>query len=184
MSVKDAGTRRWTRDEFIRDWDAGAFDHRVELIDGEIWPVMIGDLPDRMTFGIAALLSQPGVSVKPGFLPSGDSLPVPNCWVRPRYAQPLAPLGRKLSTWDPADVLLVVEVAEANVMRDLETKARVYGTAGWPVYWVVTPTVVYEHTGPNDRGYGTRIEYRSGEQIPLRYANTELSVDDLIAPIP
>ncbi|MEU1957765.1 hypothetical protein [Nocardia sp. NPDC019255] len=33
---------RWTRSEFLHAWEAGAFDHRVELVEGELWPVVIG----------------------------------------------------------------------------------------------------------------------------------------------
>lgn len=183
MNVIEAGTRRWSRDEFIRAWDVGEFEHRVELIDGEIWPVPIDNWPARTTFDIAALLSHPGVRLKPGFLPSGESLPVPNCWVCPRYAKPVAPLGRQMSTWDPADVLLVVEVTDDNILRDLEIKARIYGAAGWPVYWVVTPTVIYEHIKPYNQGYRKRMEYRPGEAIPVHYANTQVDIDDLIVPI-
>lgn len=30
--------------EIVREaWEAGAFDHRVELVEGEVWPVVIGD---------------------------------------------------------------------------------------------------------------------------------------------
>ncbi|MBO0869557.1 MAG: Uma2 family endonuclease [Micromonosporaceae bacterium] len=182
MSIRHVDTRHWDRDEFIRAWEAGDFNGRVELIEGEVWPVVTGGRHDWI-FDIAALLSRPGVRVKPGFLPSGESLPVPDCWVR-RYAQPVAPLSRKLSTWDPADVLLVVEVSDENVAQDLEIKSRIYGRAGWPVYWVVTPTVVYEHTEPFDQGYRNRVEYLPGQMLPLRYASTEVSIDDVIAPIP
>jgi hypothetical protein len=28
---------RWSRSEFVRAWEAGAFDHRVEFVEGEIW---------------------------------------------------------------------------------------------------------------------------------------------------
>jgi hypothetical protein len=34
---------RFSRDEFVRAWEAAAFDHRVALIEGEVWPVAIGD---------------------------------------------------------------------------------------------------------------------------------------------
>ena len=36
---------RWSVSEFLRAWEAGAFDNRVELINGEVWPVVIGDWP-------------------------------------------------------------------------------------------------------------------------------------------
>ena len=40
---------------------------------------------------------------------------------------------------------------------------------------------IYEHTEPLPVGYRRRIEYHTGERIPLRYADVELPVDELIA---
>ncbi|MBO0869558.1 MAG: Uma2 family endonuclease, partial [Micromonosporaceae bacterium] len=117
-------------------------------------------------------------------LPSGDSLPDPDCWVRRSDATPIAQLGLRIAEWDPADVLLVVEVSDETIMQDLHIKSRIYGKAGWPVYWVVTQKVIYEHTEPHEQGYGSRIEYLPGEKVPLRYADIQLPVDQLIAPIP
>jgi hypothetical protein len=87
-----------------------------------------------------------------------------------------------LSTWSPADVLLVVEVSDETVMADLTIKAKIYGTAGWPVCWVVTPENVYEHTEPIQGGYRNRREYRRGDRVPVRYADKEIAVEDLIGP--
>ncbi len=38
---------RWSPSKFIRAWEAGAFDRRVELVDGEVWPVIIGSWHGR-----------------------------------------------------------------------------------------------------------------------------------------
>src|SRR5262245_17503833 len=176
--------RHWSRDEFLRAWEAGEFEHRVELIDGEVWPVSIGVWHGDTVGEVMGALRCPGVRVTGATLPSGDSLPDPDCWVRRADAAPIAARGSRLAEWNPTDVLLVVEVSDDTVMQDLTIKARLYGKAGWPVYWVVTQKVIYEHTQPYDRGYRERAEFRSGDKVPVRYANTELSVDDLIAPIP
>ena len=174
---------RWSVSEFLRAWEAGAFDHRVELIEGEVWPVVIGDWHGTRVFDVAAMLRHPGVQVTGSTLPSSDSLPDPDCWVRRADASSSGKLGHRLSTWSPDDVLLVVEVSDETMMADLTVKAKIYGTAGWPVYWVVTPEAVYEHIKPQPGGYGTRNEYRRGQRVPLRYADTDLAVDDLLGPI-
>jgi Uma2 family endonuclease len=114
-------TRRWSRDEFLRAWEAGEFEHRVELIDGEVWPVSIGRWHGPTTVEVASALRHPSVVVTTETLPSGESLPDPDCWVRRR--------------------------GDAATCR--------------PVHRACTTP---------------------GDKIPLRYANTELSVDDLIAP--
>jgi Uma2 family endonuclease len=172
---------RWSQSEFVRAAEADAFDHRVELIDGEIWPVVIGSWHGDTVGQLLAVLPRSGVRVTTATLPTGESLPDPDCWVRQGSAEPIGTVGSRLSVWAASDVLLVVEVADDTTIQDLNVKAKLYGQAGYPVYWVVTPDAVYEHTGPISTGYRTRVEYLRGERIPVTYATTDLSVDDLIA---
>jgi Uma2 family endonuclease len=78
----------------------------------------------------------------------------------------------------------VVEVADETTIQDLNVKAKLYGQAGYPRYWVVTQEAIYEHTEPISTGYRKRVEYRHGERIPVPYAVADLAVDDLIASHP
>lgn len=172
----------WTQDEFLRAWEAGVFRNRVELVNGEVWPVVIGSWHGETTMQVGAALRRNGVRVTAATLPSGESLPDPDCWVQRADAKPIRTLGSELAVWDPADVLLVVEVADDTMLHDLQIKTKLYGQAGYPVYWVVTREAIYEHTEPYSGGYHTRREYTPGERIPVRYAETDLAVEDLIAP--
>jgi hypothetical protein len=172
----------WSRSEFVRASEAGAFDHRVELVNGEVWPVVIGSWHGDTVGQVMAAMPRTGVRVTTATLPTGDSLPDPDCWIRRADTQPVGSVGSRLSVWAPDDVLLVVEVSDETMLQDLEIKARLCGGAGYAVYWVVTRDAIYEHTIPNSRGYRTRVEYRPGDSIPVPYAEAELSVTDLIAP--
>jgi Uma2 family endonuclease len=120
------------------------------------------------------------VRVTTSTLPTGGSLPDPDCWVRRSDAEPIGTVGSRLSVWDASDVLLVVEVADETAIQDLNVKAKLYGQAGYPVYWVITREAIYEHTGPIATGYRTWVEYLHGESIPVPYASVEVSVDELI----
>jgi hypothetical protein len=171
----------WTQEDFLRAWEAGAFRHRVELVNGEVWPVVIGAWHGKTAGRVTRALPGDGVEVTAATLPSGDSLPDPDCWVQRGDAKPLRSLGSKLEVWDPADVHLVVEVSDDTMLHDLQIKARLYGKAGYPVYWVVTKEAIYEHTEPYPGGYHNRREYTPGERIPVRYAESDLAVTDLIA---
>jgi Putative restriction endonuclease len=171
---------RWSVSEFVRASEAGAFDHRVELIEGEIWPVLIGSWHGDAVGQLLGLLPRAGVRITTATLPTGDSLPDPDCWVRRADAAPVGTVGVRLSVWDPADVLLVVEVSDETVIHDLNVKTRLYGSAGYPAYWVVTQDRIYEHTEPTSSGYRKRVEYGLGDQIPVAYAGVELAVSDLI----
>jgi hypothetical protein len=175
---------RWSQSEFVRAWEAGAFDHRVELVEGEIWPVVIGSWHGDTVGQLLASLPRSGVRVTTATLPTGGSLPDPDCWVRRADAVPIGTVGSRLLIWNPPDVLLVVEVVDETTIQDLNVKAKLYGQAGYPVYWVVTQEAIYEHTEPIPTGYRTRVEYRHGERIPVLYAATGLAVDDLIASRP
>ncbi|AEV82184.1 hypothetical protein ACWT_1168 [Actinoplanes sp. SE50] len=108
-------------------------------------------------------------------------MPDPDCWVRRADAVPIATIGARLSVWKSADVLLVVEVSDETVLQDLNVKTRLYGAAGYPVYWVVTQERIFEHTGPTASGYRTRIEYRPGDRIPVGYASLDLPVSSLLS---
>jgi hypothetical protein len=171
---------QWSQSEFIRAWEAGAFDHRVELVEGEIWPVVIGSWHGDTVGQLLALLPRSEVRVTTATLPTGGSLPDPDCWVRRAGADPIGTIGSRLSIWDASDVLLVVEVTDETTIQDLNVKVKLYGHAGYPIYWVVTQEVIYVHTDPISTGYRTRVEYLHGERIPVPYASTDLAVDDLI----
>jgi hypothetical protein len=173
---------RWSPSEFIRAWEAGAFDRRVELVEGEVWPVVIGSWHGRTQMRLATALPRAGAELTSATLPSGDSLPDPDCWVLRAGAKPIGTVGARVEVWDAADVLLVVEVSDDSMLADLNTKAKVYGQSGYPVYWVVTRDAVYEHTSPSPEGYRTRTEYRRGERVPVAYAGTDLGVTDLVGP--
>lgn len=174
-------TYRWTRDGFLRAWEAGAFDGRVEYIDGEVIPVVIGRWHGQATTrAIKALPDAGGEEVTQATLPSSGSLPDPDVWVLRPDAEPIAQLSGRLAEWDPADVLLVVEVSDETVTLDLTTKARLYGSAGYGTYWVLTRDALYVHTEPTPDGYRYRTELRAGERVPVPYADIELAVDDLI----
>lgn len=180
--TQTAPAYRWSRSEFVRAWEAGVFDHRVELVEGEIWPAVTGSWHGDTVGQLLALLPRSGVRVTTGTLPTGESLPDPDCWVRRADADAIGTVGSRLSVWTPADVLLVVEVADDTMIQDLDVKAKLYGQAGYAVYWVITQEAVYEHGEPSSTGYRTRVEYRQGERIPVPYAGSDLAIDDLIAP--
>ena len=145
---------RWDVEAFLRAHDAEVFRTRVELVDGEVWPVVIGDWHGQTTFRVAAALSGQGV-LSAATLATGPSLPDPDVWVRDPGATAVDVVSARLSRWDPAGVRLVVEVSDETEQADLTTKARVYGSAGYRRYWVVTRDGVHVHTDPVADGYAT-----------------------------
>jgi Uma2 family endonuclease len=89
----------------------------------------------------------------------------------------------------PADVALVVEVADSTLSTDQGTKKRVYARAGIPIYWIANlPERCFEvytdPTGPADQpDYRQRREYTPDDEIPVVLDGQEigrLSVRDLL----
>ena len=166
---------RWDVDSFLRAHEAGVFDGRVELVDGEVWRVVLGTWPGTTTWRVGLRLTGQGVLTNETLV-GGGSLPDPDVWVRGAEARPVEVVGRRLSRWDPADVLLVVEVSVETVQEDLTVKARLYGSAGWQRYWVVVRDGVHEHTEPYAEGYrcvrrlgvDDDVELPDGTSVPVR----------------
>ncbi len=73
----------------------------------------------------------------------------------------------------PADVALVVEVADTSLERDRGWKKQIYARARIPVYWIVNlidrqVEVYTDPTGPADEpDYRQHREYGVGETLPL-----------------
>ena len=170
---------RWDVDSFARAWEAGAFDgHRVELVDGEVWSVGIGDWHGLVPPLLVLALQRQG-RLRQSSLPSDDSLPDPDLWVGRHDARPRRMVSERISSWDADDVLLVVEVGDETLAADLSTKAALYARSGYARYWVVSRRGVHEHTSPSPEGYRQVRLHVRGERVPLP-DGTEVAVDDLL----
>jgi Uma2 family endonuclease len=90
----------------------------------------------------------------------------------------------------PADVGLLVEVADSSLDRDRTDKARIYAGVGVPVYWIVNLVdrrveVLTDPTGPApDPHYRTTRRFDPGTAIPVELDGTvvaSIPVDEIIA---
>lgn len=143
---------RWDIASFLRAEALGVFDGRVELVEGEVWSVGLGFWHGRTTPRVAFALHAQG-EVLMASLPSEQSLPDPDVWLLRPGARPVDQVSPRIPRWDPADVLLVVEVSDETVEADLTVKAGLYARAGYDRYWVVTREDVHEHTEPSGGAY-------------------------------
>ncbi|MFN3868898.1 MAG: Uma2 family endonuclease [Hyphomicrobiaceae bacterium] len=155
------GLRRlgWSLDEFERLSALGFFGgiegprERVELVDGEILPKRAkcgrhewvrSDLQKELALQLGRDSSVDSV---PSWRPGGDLCPEPEMIV--------CLAGMKPSEVPPADVLLLVEVADASLAYDTGLKARIYARLGVVDCWVVNvgtlETLV--HLDPTETGY-------------------------------
>lgn len=175
-------TRRlFTVDDYYRMAQAGVFaeDERVELIEGEIIEMSpAGSRHAGGINGIATLLNERKESLpliisvqNPVRLDDGTE-PQPDIAVlrlREDYYTKSHPT--------PADVLLVIEVADSSLVMDLGMKAKSYARAGIPEYWVfdlVQNQIVF-HAQPENGVYKEVRRVPPDEFVSLR-ANSSIAI--------
>jgi Uma2 family endonuclease len=85
----------------------------------------------------------------------------------------------------PADIALVIEVADATLHRDRTLKLRVYANARITAYWILNlPERQLEtYTDPAEAAYRQRIIYRASDAVPVIIGGQEagrIPVRDLL----
>lgn len=191
MSVSSPRAKHWTRAEYERLVDLGAFrpGERLELVGGALLvrepqggphATAVGLVEDalRAVFGA-------GWTVR-GQFPialDDDSEPEPDVAVVPGSR-------RDYVSGHPSRPVLIVEVADATLRFDRSAKASLYARSGIADYWVVNlvdrvlevrrepvaaPKARYGHS------YATTIMLRSGEHVtPLAAPHATVPVADLL----
>lgn len=172
MAASVPTTHRFTVAEWEELEGLGVFgDARMELLDGEI--VDLEPVEARHAAAIRAchdlLVAGVGdtavVRVQLPLVLDGRSRP------RPDLAVVRPPSSRYRDAHpEPADTLLVVEVADASLPYDLDRKAPRYAAAGIPECWVVDLDAgeVLVCADPAPGGYRHQGVGRPGDKLNLR----------------
>jgi Uma2 family endonuclease len=171
---------RFTVEDYYRLVEAGILeeDARVELLDGQIIPMApIGPEHHWILAELnEAFVDQRGRRFKVG---PGRSLVIrPRDVPEPDLVLYRPDLSRRQQA-TPADVLLVIEIADSTLTNDLGYKASLYRRAGVPEYWVVdVPNrCLRVFTLSGDR-YETTV-IREGKVSPQALAGVEIDVTAL-----
>lgn len=174
-----------------------------EMIDAGI--LMDGDPVELLEGLLAAKMPRtPCHRVATGIIRDALQFVLPSCWHVGSYdpittadSEPEPDISvlrgqprdyRQRHPW-PADVALLVEIADASLARDRSLKKRTYARAAIAVYWIVNLVdnhveVYTDPTGPAEQpDYRHRQIYRVGDLLPLILDNQQvarLSVADLL----
>ena len=185
MSVR-IQKRYFNVDDYYRMAEAGviARDDRVELIEGEVMTMSpIGKRHAGCVKRLNRLLNHtvaqiPIVSVQDPITIDQFSEPQPDiALLKPRqdfYSS---------SHPTPADVLLVIEVADTSVEYDRGVKLPLYARAGIPEAWlVILPKEIIEvHSHPKNGKYQKVQRLKRGKTLESSsVAGLSLSVDDIL----
>jgi Uma2 family endonuclease len=160
--------RTFTVAEYERMVEAGILseDERVELLDGEINAMSPIGVPHANAVRVLTnlLVKQIGhaaiIDVQNPFRLNDNSMPQPDlAALRPRSYRSALPT--------PADVLLLIEVADSSLAYDRGTKFPRYAAAGIPEAWLVdlTARIVERHSEPRDGLYRQITIARAGDTL-------------------
>lgn len=168
---------RVTTAQFLRMCDAGVFDDdewKIELVEGELERMpppgnRHGLLQSSVLSQLFMLFEAKLIRAEQGIVLVDDTVVGGDTVVLKR---PVTRTG--MLTAD--DILLVVEVAETTLRRDLGMKRGKYAAAGVPVYWVVDGghSIVHVHAEPVDGEYTNVRSVRFGE--PLAVPGTDATI--------
>lgn len=170
--------RPWTVDEYHQMIRAGILKESepVELLEGCVVQKMSRNTPhdvalDKTEDAIRAVLPAGWRLRSQKAISTDESEPEPDCAIvagNPDTYLTAHP--------GPADIAFLVEVSDTSLTLDRTSKARLYGRAGVPVYWVVNVPdrqveVYTDPTGvtdpPDAAGYGTRQDYPDTASVPV-----------------
>jgi Uma2 family endonuclease len=179
----------FTLEQYERMVEAGTFDGRlrqhVEFIRGEIREMnpigsyhaqVLGDLTD-WSYDVVPR-REIAIRVQTTLrIPGSNSAPEPDLlWVKRRKYSRKHP--------EPADVLLVVEVAESSLDEDRGDKLPLYAEALLSEYWIVNliDGTIEVYRQPSGSSYQWSQIFGPGDVVsPLAVPTARLAVSDLFA---
>ena len=162
--------RLFTADDYHRMVQAGILSERerVELIDGEVVAMTpIGPRHNAcVDRAVRAFVTSVGdkaiVRVQGSVRLDLYREPEPDLvLLRPRadfYASALP---------GPADIYLIIEIAESSLEYDRDVKARIYADSGVPEYWLadLSDNLLSCYSEPRDGAYQSVRQYRRGQSV-------------------
>jgi Uma2 family endonuclease len=191
MTVSPVRTKQWTRVEYERLVDLGAFrpGERLELVGGALLVREPQGSPHFTAVGLVedALRNAFGtgwtVRAQGPIALDEDSEPEPDIAV-------VRGSRRDHGRAHPSHPVLIVEVAESSLEFDRGEKASLYARAGIPDYWILNlaeqvlevyrEPVAAPHARYGHR-YGATITLRAGDHVsPLAAPTAAIQVADLL----
>ena len=177
---------RWTIDLYHQMIETGILgeDERVELIKGELTTMSpigsehSGVVDQLAEILIEQLMRRAVVKVQGPLQLEDHSEPQPDLIL-------LAPRRDfyKRSLPRPADVLLVIEVADSSLAYDRAVKMALYAGAGMPEAWIINliDRWIEVYRDPSPAGYTTLLKILPGKSIaPQSFADVVVVVDELL----
>jgi Uma2 family endonuclease len=160
MSSSAANVRhKLSVSDYYRMGDAGILheDDRIELIEGELIDMApIGSWHAGIVTQLVSVLSMMAgtkatISSQNPISLNGHSVPQPDLMVlKPRQD------FYKSALPEPADVIVLIEVADSSIDYDRKTKLPLYARNGIKEFWIIDLNAerLERYSQPNETGYG------------------------------
>ena len=180
-----ATPKKFTVEDYYRLGETGMIgpDERTELLEGVIYPMEpIGPFHGGVNDSLAEYFWELSkgrwtVRVQNSIRLSDVSEPQPDIALVAKASH-----GYKRRHPKPAEVYLVIEVADSSVDTDRRLKLPLYSRSGIGEYWIVNlrDEVVEVYREPNSRGYAVTILHKDGDQIsPAKFPDVKVDVAEI-----
>lgn len=173
---------KWSLDDYHRMIEAGILDDRkVELLAGEIVE-MTPESPFHRVYGEGlahylrtrlkdrAWVSEARPITLANSEPEPDIAVVRLPWFQYSQHHPYS-----------EDILLLIEISDSTLSKDLNEKKQLYAQAGILEYWVVDvkakKVIVFQQSDGNN--YRIQLEYTTGKITPLSFPDVEIPVEKI-----
>jgi Uma2 family endonuclease len=175
---------KWTIDEYHQMIASRILENRrVELLKGEIVEMSPEGEPhayfssEAGEYLIRLLGDRAAIRfAKPITLPN-DSEPEPDIAIVQR-------LGREYLEHHPypENIFWLIEYSDSTLVKDLETKTKIYAEVGIPEYWVVNLKSRYLiiFRDPQDGDYASKLTLKAGTVNPLAFPDVGISVSAIV----
>jgi Uma2 family endonuclease len=181
-----AETYKFTVDEFLHLSKVGILDShdRIELLNGEL--IIMHAIGERHAQAVTNLTAYLSEQARRRFMISPQN---PVELVEHSAPQPdvtLVPWSRRSTRHPaPAEVFLIVEVADSSLQYDRTDKMRAYAAAGIREFWILNleDDILEVYREPEGNGYRQQITIAAdGSASPLAFPDVVISMPEILPP--
>jgi Uma2 family endonuclease len=181
----EAEKKLFTSDDIEKMYEAGILgpDDRVELLDGEVILMKPGRKHTACTDRANALFTEALgrraiVSIQGPIVIDTHNEPLPDVLILKPRADFYESFDRTIEY-----ALLIVEISDTALNRDLKRKLPHYAESGVPEFWIedLQHGLIHVFREPEKGRYKVHLQMKRGESIsPLAFPDVSIKVDDLL----
>lgn len=181
-----AATYKFTVDEYIRLYETGILDahDRIELLNGEL--IIMHAIGQRHAQAVTNFTAYLGEQARRRYMISPQNPVELEEHSAPQPDLVLVPWARRSKRHpSPAEVHLIIEVADSSLSYDRTDKMRAYAAVGIREFWILNlqADTLEVYREPRAADYGERLTIGvEGTVSPLAFPDVSLALAEIIPP--